>query len=195
MSFFLFNWIVSFETFIATLLGTIKKDYLNLEPKVKALLDGALSFGNVLKAYIANPGSAGPVGSEFITILEGILGTGIVSGITTVINEALIDIGIIGTALTDPAAAYQALLNHLATFTGAGFGKELFKVVSTIAIKVTQLEDNNEIMAIIAIAYKLFFQNAPVVVIPVVAAPVAVPVPGNPDLNKEEPTPNQEITT
>lgn len=194
MSFFLFNWVISIENFIQNLLSSIKKDYLNLEPKVRALLDGAISFGNVLKNYINNPGSAGLVGGELITVAEGILGTGIVSGINAVISEALIDCGIIETGLTDPAAAYDALLKHLSTFSGPGFGKELFKVVSTIALKVTQLADNNEVMAIIAIAYKLFFQAAPVVNIaaPVPPVPVAVAV-GNPDLTVEEPTENQPI--
>lgn len=195
MSFFIFNWIISIETFIQDLLNSVKKQYLNLEPTVKSLLDGAISFGNVLKNYINNPGTAGAVGSELITIAEGILGTGIVSGINAVISEALIDCGIIETALTDPAAAYDALLKHLATFTSpTSFGKELFKIISTIALKVTQLADNNEVMAIIAIAYKLFFQAAPATTMATPIAPVQTGVVGNPDLNAEPATENQPAT-
>lgn len=166
---FLGKAFTSIEDFISNLLTSVKKEYLNLEPVAKSLLDGSIKFGNVLKTYIANPSSAGLVAGELISLVEGILGSGLTTSINAVIGEVVVDLGIADTALTDPVAAYQELLNHLAQFKGKAFADKLFNTVENIALRITGLADNNEIKAIIAIAYKLFFssQAATAVVSPV----------------------------
>lgn len=172
----IFSWILTIPQFIEKLVASIRKDYLNLEAPAKALIDNAIKFGNILKGYIENPGTAGPVVGDLIVLAENILGTGLVSAIEAILSEVLIDCGIISTAFADPQQAWQALLNHLAAFKGHALGKEIFKIVTTIAEKLTGIADNNELMAIIAVAYKLFFSTAAPLVIPAPAiSPTVTP--------------------
>src|SRR5579863_4007754 len=135
----IFSIFTAIGTFIATLLGTIKKEYLNLEPGIKSFLDGAIKAGNVVKNYISNPGAAGPVAGELITVLEGALGTALTSAINGIIGEVIVDLGIVDTALTDPVAAWQALLDHLKSFKGKAFADKLFNTVENIALRLTGL--------------------------------------------------------
>ena len=162
----------SVEQFVANLFTSVKKEYLNLAPEAQATFTGIITAGNVLKNYITNPSAYGTVGI-LISMVEAAIGTTLTSLISSVISEALIDLGIINTAITDPTAAWQQLVAHLQQYSGTALGKEILKVMGTIAEKITSL-DTNEVVMILAFLYKTFFTSAPSTT---VAAP---PVVSNP---------------
>lgn len=151
-------------TFISNLFAGAKKDYLNLEPVIKNDIDGVIKFGNVVKGYIVNPSTAGPVAGELITLAENSVGTGITSAVTAVIGEVVVDLGISKTALTDPIEAYQLLLNHLSSLKGKPLADGLFTAIDNITGRVLSIAGtvigNNELKALIAFVYDTFFSSA-----------------------------------
>lgn len=167
------NVFTAIFSFIASLFTSLKKEYLNLEPVIKSKIDGVIKAGNIIKNYIANPGEAGLVAGSLIQLLEDQLGTAFVSLISGVINEVLLDLNIIETALTDPAAGWQALLDHLASLKGQAFGNKLFDVIVSIVEKLTTVFAGNQAKAIVAFVYDTFFKSTPVIVMTPTPAPVA----------------------
>jgi len=168
----------SVETFVEKLFTTVKKDYLNLEPVIKSDIDNVIKWGNVVKGYITNPGSAGLIAGNLIQIEEDVLGSGVTNLVTAVIGEVVVDLGIVEVALADPIQAKQILLDHLATFKGKALADKLFSLVENTAIRITGLLDNNQAKAIIAVVYDLFFKShtAVITIPPVVglnSAPIA----------------------
>lgn len=157
--------------FIGKLFSSVKKDYQNLEPNVKHFIDSAIALGNLVKGYIAYPDTAGLAGSVFIQLAEDLLGTATLNLINGVLSEVLIDMGIIVTAIEDPAKAWEELLNHLSSLKGIAFADKLFSFVKNIAAKISGIEDNNVIIALIAVVYKSFFQNK----MPVISLPSTPP--------------------
>lgn len=166
------NIFTAIIAFVTHFFASLKKEYLNIEPLVKAQIDSTIKAGNIIKNYIANPSTAGLFAGPLIILLEEQLGTAIVSLISSVLSEVLIDLGIIDTALVDPNAAWQALLNHLASLKGKAFGNKLFDVIVAIVEKITTVFAGNQAKAIVAFVYDTFFSNTPAQIQNTVSAPV-----------------------
>lgn len=167
----IFSIFTSIETFFVKLFTSVKKEYLNLEPTVRHTIDSCVQFGNILKTYLANPSAAGPVWSEVVTIVEGLLGSSLTTMIESVLGEVLVDLGIAETALTDPQQAGNMLLNHLAQFKGNKFADELYNAVKYVAINLVGTALNRPLANIlIQFVYDTFFANQKIT-LPTQAAP------------------------
>lgn len=174
------NVFISIETFVANLFKSVKKEYLNLEPLIRSDIDMAIKWGNVLKGIIEDPNRVGnPMAAEVIQVVEDELGSSVINIIHAVVGEVVVDLGIVKEAVVDPIQAYQMILDHLSEFKGIAFADKLFVTVKNIALRVTKIAGNNQVNAIIAVVYDLFFKRAATPVQPVYK-PLDIPQQLNP---------------
>lgn len=150
----------SIETFIANFFGGLKKEWNNLEPVAKTYIEGAIKFMNLVKAQLANPT---PLASVVITAAEALLGTSLTQLILSVLGEVLVDLGIVDTALTDPEAALNQLLTHLAQFKGNKLADEIYNAGKYIVINLVPAITRARANSLLQWVYDEFFANAPVI--------------------------------